>query len=41
MENNGILNEEKKRENIFMEFFSPASQFFSKLFIPTKRTEQF
>ena len=41
MENNGILNEEKKQGNIFMQFFSPAFQFFSLLLIPTKKIEQF
>ena len=37
MENNGVLNEEKKQGNIFMQLFSPTYQFFSLLLIPTKK----
>ena len=39
MENNSILNEEKKQGNIFMQFFSPTFQFFILLLIPTKKSE--
>ena len=41
MENDSMLNEEKKQGNIFMQFFSPTFKFFSLLIIPNERTEQF